>query len=807
MRASLDDSLAMVAVHREPVRRSNSASRRRKGHASRHKTHPSRHCTPPATPPPLRLTPFQRRPNSSRSTSSWGSAIQGGSTETLAAEQARNAVPSVALAGLRLFLTERCGSLWEAFQRMDFHHDSRVSCLEFQEVVSGQESYCDLREARELFCLLARGTDGWLKWDDFCSGLGSREQAGMNASSVQWRSEAHEDALGSDCESRGSWASRGTSESNSSRAASNALRSLLFGRRGLACRDSVGQDASKHGDADGDEAATTVHTLTSRSSQSCPALRSMQHGLPQSCAATPSNALVAWQHSGEGDHDAGSMASLRSMQSMPSYTQLASAEERLAPPPGGSIQHALKGGSDEMAKWLLDGLGDPHMDSRSFASASPSKAANDSRLNIALDNKTFLDGKPQGLSPNKPLVDPGQSFDMTCLGQTPALLQLDASLLAWRTEVAALQSLVAGPAFGGAGNATSRSSSVPGLSATPSAPTPVAQSNFVEAAGAPLASEATSSINSPAAPKESSEFATATAAESLFSHSAEKQGLVGAAHSRAVPWAGSTFQASGLPWVKQLPYHTQGRLAACRSMAGALELLDEALDALPLPEAAETDASFCGDTTSQGRCSRGRWRRSKSKACEAPPLAPRSRGNNDASRSADLVAASAELLRGARAHAASLEEEFRERQLRHEQHVAEVCRRQRRERRRALRSLLDRLSPPARMPPQGPVQQQMLTPSDALSTDVSPHPRGAQSADTSLEHVTVPPLPPYRESRRERSMRSPARCGSLPRGAWPRSLADVTNDPGTRSSSKDVRVALCTDMSGIDESVEPATRS
>ncbi|CAE8642632.1 unnamed protein product, partial [Polarella glacialis] len=66
--------------------------------------------------------------------------------------------PQVALAGLRQFVSDRFGGVKQAFHRMDFHKDGRVSCLEFQEVLSGQEHYCSLQEARELFCLLARGT-------------------------------------------------------------------------------------------------------------------------------------------------------------------------------------------------------------------------------------------------------------------------------------------------------------------------------------------------------------------------------------------------------------------------------------------------------------------------------------------------------------------------------------------------------------------------------------------------------------------------------------------------------------------------
>lgn len=74
-------------------------------------------------------------------------------------------------AGLRVFFIEHFGSLRHAFERMDFHHDGRLSCLEFQEVLCGQERYCSMQEAREIFCWLARGTAGWLTWEDFRSRL------------------------------------------------------------------------------------------------------------------------------------------------------------------------------------------------------------------------------------------------------------------------------------------------------------------------------------------------------------------------------------------------------------------------------------------------------------------------------------------------------------------------------------------------------------------------------------------------------------------------------------------------------------
>lgn len=134
---------------------------------------------------------------------------------------------AVALAGLRIFCIERFGGLRPAFERMDFHRDGHVSCLEFREVLSGQERYCNLQEARELFSVLARGTAGWLNWEVFAKRL----QRAWGDSELQ------------DVE-----ISIGPSESASA-IASNALRSLLFGQKdGISgastCTGEVGSGAS-----------------------------------------------------------------------------------------------------------------------------------------------------------------------------------------------------------------------------------------------------------------------------------------------------------------------------------------------------------------------------------------------------------------------------------------------------------------------------------------------------------------------------------------------------------------------------------
>jgi len=171
--------------------------------------------------------------------------------------------PAAVLAGLRVFVAERFGGLRQAFERMDFHHDGRISCVEFQEIMHGQERYCGLQEAREIFCILARGTHGSLDWEEFRERLGSAawadalggEPSGPATPAVQ---------PDGDRESGASWSC--CSSESGPRLASHALRALLLGKAG-------GGPAPRREATEGeaDEAATTARTLTSRSSQSCAA--------------------------------------------------------------------------------------------------------------------------------------------------------------------------------------------------------------------------------------------------------------------------------------------------------------------------------------------------------------------------------------------------------------------------------------------------------------------------------------------------------------------------------------------------------
>lgn len=101
----------------------------------------------------------------------------------------------VAVAGLRTFVAERFGSAAAAFARMDFYRNGKVSCLEFQEVISGQERYCGLKEARELFCMLTRGGKGWLRLEDF-----ERHMAGASTPSGVLQEAIREEFSASVCD-------------------------------------------------------------------------------------------------------------------------------------------------------------------------------------------------------------------------------------------------------------------------------------------------------------------------------------------------------------------------------------------------------------------------------------------------------------------------------------------------------------------------------------------------------------------------------------------------------------------------------
>lgn len=295
------------------------------------------------------------------------------------------------------------------------------------------------------------------------------------------------------------------------------------------------------------------------------------------------------------------------------------------------------------------------------------------------------------------------------------------------------------------------------------------------------------------------------------------------AQAHSFPASSSTFHSEGLPWVQQMSYHMQGRLAGCHNIAGALEVLDEVLLGMPLPASksesfSQTDVLKCGGddgvvTSDDGvvareRSGHGRWGRHQAQSlCQEPP---RARRGNNSSKEADLVAASAEILRAARSRVAGLEEELHQRQHRHDQQVAQLCRKQRRDRRRALGCLLDRLSPPGRQQQ----HQQSSSPqprghSEVASPDASLRQRGHGCPDASLEFMSVPVLPSYGGAlRQDQSRRSPAANGvsqlgtrghSAPNGSRSRGA-----DNGMHDLSADGPAVPCTDTSGTERCIESA---
>lgn len=108
--------------------------------------------------------------------SDWGSGLaQGRNGGACGSRLTRDVSPAVVSAGLRGFLLSRFDSLEAAFERLDFHANGRVSCLEFQEVISGQLLYCGLQEAREIFMLLAKKCQGAMTLENFLVALGEPE--------------------------------------------------------------------------------------------------------------------------------------------------------------------------------------------------------------------------------------------------------------------------------------------------------------------------------------------------------------------------------------------------------------------------------------------------------------------------------------------------------------------------------------------------------------------------------------------------------------------------------------------------------
>lgn len=468
--------------------------------------------------------------------------------------------PAVVLQGLRLFLAERFGGARQAFERMDFHRDGRVSCLEFQEVLSGQERYCGLQEARELFCLLARGTDGWLTWQDFSARLG---RGGTDLS------QRH-GGLQVDMESGGTW-SCGSSES--SRLASHALRALVFGPGSK--RDEAETEA--------DDVATTVQTLTSRSSQSCP-----QAAAGRSAVLLGPSLRCASNVSGAAS---------------PSFASWA---QRLHT--DGEAQTQTRGAADELARKLFEGAVEESSCAQRFQLRAVSSSEPFSSSHALPASSAEWAGPCHGAAAAE-----AAAAAAAAVAPGAALNCLDHSLQVLRTEVAALAALQA--ASGG----------VPvGLAAV------------------------------------------------RVSHPFHPPG--------------------GLVWVCQLPVQLQGRLAGCSAPSEALDILEEAIAALPsigFSATASVGMGTLGAAGAKKPPGPGRWRSRPTSKLQYHDCSP---GNKVEPA---LVEAAVGLMAAARSRVADLEAELKTRRRQQEEELAELSRRLRDDRRRALRRLLDRLAPPS----------------------------------------------------------------------------------------------------------------
>lgn len=421
------------------------------------------------------------------------------------------------MAGLRLFVKERFGGVKKAFDRMDFHRDGRVSCLEFQEVLAGQERYCSLQEARDLFCLLARGSParGWLQKEAFEKQLGG---------------QVDEESI------------KGQLFDGSPESASHALRSLLLGQAALGRRGDA--------DAEADEVATTVQSLTSRSSASA---------LP--CA---------------------SRSSLRPGRCDDFAASLAAEEEALVPMPF-------------------------------FGRAGGAGTASSSSVSLA--HRLFAGAMGRTNAAQRDEVAGSTSRKM---GQAAALQSLDEGLFSLRSEIAALQAMQPG-----AQPRREMLAGPPAQAWTMPRQEPVA--------GLPPSTDYVQPAKIPANPE--SRVAT----------------------------MGLKPPPGGLAWIFDLPWHTQGRLAACLSPAEALEVLDEAV-----PHGA-------GDEVHS-----------------TPTLAHQTA----ASTSPELVAAAVGLLQKARTKAQELEALRDQRRRQNEEDLAALRQQLSKDRHKSLQRLLEKLAPP-----------------------------------------------------------------------------------------------------------------
>lgn len=522
-----------------------------------------------------------------------------------------------------MFVHDRLGGPAAAFARMDFHRNGHVSCLEFQEVISGQERYCGLKEARELFCILSRGRDGWLRLEDFQRRL---SLAGQGDPCSHPEVDCGALCRGDDHGAEPSWVSSDISQ----HLAGHALRRLLFGGQGVGIPTSIGTVA-KPPEPD-DSATTAAHSMTASSAHSgCRAFTPLLRATPVPCgppstASSPSR----WTHL-EG---AGLPAATNSLKggSLFGRADNASAAFTWPDPTIASISPSPSGALGMVER-------DDHIRTRDVPNREPICCVPTFRELIC---HTSAIGSTHCTS--------GGGRD----GEV--MRQLDEGLRSLRAEVASLSFCTAlvphvkeAPAFVVAeprSNATALLRLDEGLTSLREEVAAIDALRGIAAKHPPCSSSARGEM-------------------SASSSSALAPYAIAAPSPPSPP--------GGLPWALWLPEHEQGRLAACRNVQEAFDVLEETLAYL------EPDvASKAGHCPSSG-------------VIASPSL---HEATPQEQASPELISASVELLKVARQRAKGFETELEERRQRHEEELAELRRRQRTQRSRSLQRMMDRLVAP-----------------------------------------------------------------------------------------------------------------
>jgi len=306
-------------------------------------------------------------------------------------------------------------------------------------------------------------------------------------------------------------------------------------------------------------------------------------------------------------------------------------------------------------------------------------------------------------------------------GQTTAMQTLDASLHSFRAEVAALHSLQAGSQQLDSTSAFVPVPSGPDLLQPASWSSPGSHHSDLYSR-----SQAHRMMSEPASvlpPSEQSQI--------ISTHRWGPMPAQSPAHNAAA--------LHGRPvWVEALPPQVQGRLAGCTTPLEALEVLEEVLDHLGLAPAVSSGASTRPVCTSL--CT------SRSTSCdEAQP---------------ELLAASVDLLRSARARVENLEKELQDRRRNHEKKLKDLRHQQRSDKRRMLRRLLQKLAPPRAGAAEFNVESVYSTPCKSAA-DSTPCKSGSNNSYQDLGAGGTPEHGTRHRGKRERgSHRSRARAAS-----------------------------------------------